>query len=113
MDNNRRPQHVASLIIDNKEKICVLFDNSKSDKTISFSKSILTTLGLNYKLIYSNTYNKKLDKCDICVPLSYLFIYVYIKYNVKLDTYIKFINNQRMEDNTHLMYKFIKYLKTK
>ena len=105
--------HALSLIIDNKEKKCILFDNAKTDTTISVSKIILTRLDLNYKLIYSNAYDKKLDKCGVCLPLSYLFIYVYIKYNVKLDTFIKFINNQRIEDNTHLMYKFIKYLTTK
>jgi hypothetical protein len=105
--------HIASLTIDNKEKQSILFDNGGSDEIKYMSKVILKKLELKYKLVSSNIYSKKIGLCDICLPSAYLFIYSYIKFNVKLDKFIKFFNNKNLEFNTNVMFKFIKYLKAK
>lgn len=106
--------HVASLIIDNKVKKVILFDNKNNNYIKNTSKFFMNKINIDYKFISIKLINKnnydKLIFCEICVPISLLFIYVYINYNVSLDDFIKFLLKNTIRYKTELMYKFIKFL---
>jgi len=108
-----RGQHAVSIVIDNKLKKIILFDNKNSSEIKKLTELYLQKLDLKYKFITSNKYSEHLYKCDICLPFALLFIYCYIKFNIELDDFIKYFNKNNIEFSTHIMYKFIKFIITK
>ena len=108
--------HVASLIINNKLKEVILFDNMDNNFIKDTSKFFIKKININYKFISTKLINKnnfnKLYFCEICVPVSLFFIYVYINFNISLDDFIKFLLKNTIRYKTELMHKFIKFLES-
>ena len=108
--------HVASLIINNKLKEVILFDNMDNNFIKNTSKFFIKKIKVNYKFISTKLINKnnydKLYFCEICVPVTLFFIHVYINFNISLDDFIKFLLKNTIRYKTELMYKFIKFLES-
>lgn len=108
--------HIASLIINNKLKKTVLFDNKNNNFIKNTSKFFIKKINVNYKFISTKLINKnnydKLNFCQICVPVSLFFIYTYINFNISLDEFIKFLLKNTIKYKTELMYKFITFLES-
>jgi hypothetical protein len=111
-DKDNNFHHISSLIIDNKLKKNILFDNKGDKNLINLVNLIIKKLELKYPLTYSYKYSKNLYKCDICGPFTFLFIYSYIKFNIDLNKFIKFFNDKTTEDSFNIVNKFIKFLKS-
>lgn len=109
-------RHVASLIINNKLKEVILFDILDNNFIKNTSKFFIKKINVNYKFISTKLINKnnydKLNFCQICVPVSLFFIYVYINFNISLDEFIKFLLKNKLRYKTDLMYKFITFLES-
>ena len=106
--------HVAALIIDNKKKEAILFDNTNNKFIKKTANFFLSSINLNYKIQKSKFLNdkivKKIDMCSICVPLSLLFIYVHLMFETKLDDFLNFLYNNTIKNNTYLVHKFALFL---
>ena len=106
--------HVTTLIIDHKKKKIILFDNANNDFIKKTSKYFIKKININYKFESTNIIDKKnvrkLDICSICVPISLFYIYIYIKFQIKLDDFINFLLKNSVKYNTELMHKFVLFL---
>jgi len=105
--------HITSLVIDNKLKKSILFDNKGDKNIINLVNLIIKKLELKYPLTYSYKYSKNLYKCDVCLPFTFLFIYSYIKFNIDLNKFIKFFNDKTNEDTYNIANKFLNFLMIK
>lgn len=106
--------HVTTLIVDHKKKKIILFDNANNEFIKKTSKFFLKRININYKFESTNIIDKKnvrkLDICSICVPISLFYIYIYIKFQIKLDDFINFLLKNSVKYNTELMHKFVLFL---
>lgn len=106
--------HVTTLIVDHKKKKIILFDNANNDFIKKTSKYFIKKININYKFESTNIIDKKnvrkLDICSICVPISLFYIYIYIKFQIKLDDFINFLLKNSVKYNTELMHKFVLFL---
>jgi len=106
--------HVTILIVDHKKKKVILFDNANNEFIKKTSKFFLKRININYKFESTNIIDKKnvrkLDICSICVPISLFYIYIYIKFQIKLDDFINFLLKNSVKYNTELMHKFVLFL---
>ena len=106
--------HVTTLIVDHKKKKVILFDNANNEFIKKTSKFFLKRININYKFESTNIIDKKnvrkLDICSICVPISLFYIYIYIKFQIKLDDFINFLLKNSVKYNTELMHKFVLFL---
>lgn len=106
--------HVTTLIVDHKKKKIILFDNANNDFIKKTSKYFVKKININYKFESTNIIDKKnvrkLDICSICVPISLFYIYIYIKFQIKLDDFINFLLKNSVKYNTELMHKFVLFL---
>ena len=112
-DESGNFNHITSLVIDNKLKKSILFDNKGDKNIINLVNLIIKKLELKYPLTYSYKYSKDLYKCDVCGPFTFLFIYSYIKFNIDLNKFIKFFNNKTSEDTFKIVNKFLNFLMIK
>lgn len=108
-------QHVYVLILNIKEKKAVLFNTlQKLDNlATNLSKLILKNLDINFEIIKSSKNVKKMEKILCCLPASFLFIYSYIKYRVKIDDFLSFFESKTLKFNIYTMNKFVKFLEIK
>lgn len=106
--------HVTTLIVDHKKKKVILFDNANNEFIKKTSKYFIKKININYKFESTNIIDKKnvrkLDICSICVPISLFYIYIYIKFQTKLDDFINFLLKNSVKYNTELMHKFVLFL---
>ena len=105
-------RHVYVLILNNKEKKAILFNTYKNLDTlaINLSKVIIKNLDLKYSIIKSSKQIDKMEKILCCLPASFLYIYSYIKFNMKIDDFLSFFENKTLKFNIYTMNKFVKFL---
>ena len=112
-------RHLNILLIDNKNKIVEKFDTNDSLMSIQNYKKIyemtLNWIGLSHykfidqtKFIFSSS--ERAD-CNLCVPLSLLFVFISILFEVKLDEYIDLMSEFNNKDLFRISNWFINYLK--
>ena len=105
-------RHVYVLILNNKEKKAILFNTYKNLDTlaINLSKTIIKNLDIKYNIVKSLKPLDKMEKILCCLPASFLFIYSYINFNMKIDDFLSFFESKSLKFNIYIMNKFVKFL---
>lgn len=107
-------RHINILLIDNKKKIVERFDtfDEFSKRKEKVMKVILDKLKIEYKFINPKKYifSKNRKDCGLCVPLSYLYIYLKIYYDMELDQIIKLLSDFSDRNLFSIANWFINYL---
>ena len=110
-------RHLNIMVIDNKKKTIEKFDTNDELMSIKNSKKLFTIvnnkIGLeNYKFIEQTEYLFSSDRkdCNLCVPLSLLFVYIRIYYELELDSIIKLFSEFSNKDLFRISNWFINYL---
>lgn len=113
--NNFR--HFNAMLIDKKNKTIEKFDTNNELMSIKSSikifRAIIKTIGLShYKFIEQNKFlfSESRKDCNLCVPLSLLFIYLRIKYELKMDDIISLLSEFNNKDLFRISNWFINYL---
>ena len=90
-------RHINMLLIDNKKKEIERFDTVGQYVKImeKITKIIINKLKIDYKIIHPKKYIFSEDRtdCGLCVPLSLLFVYIKVKYDLNLDEIISLISS--------------------
>ena len=114
--NNFR--HLNIMIIDNQNKTIEKFDTNDElmsvKNSIKLFEAIIKQIGLShYKFIDQNKFlfSSSRTDCNLCVPLSLLFIYIRIVYELKLDQIIDLLSEFNNKDLFRISNWFINYLK--
>ena len=111
-DNNRR--HFNICLIDNKKQIIERFDTIKERTKIMEKVTYLIKkkIKIDYKIINQNKFifNENRNDCGLCVPLSLIYIYIRIKYNLDLNNIIKLLSSFNNKDLFRISNWFISYL---
>ena len=113
-DNNR---HINILLINFKDRIVERFDtiDQYQDVLYKITKLVTNKLDLNFKIVTPKKFifNNSRADCGLCVPLSYLYIYLRIKFNIKLEEVIKLISSYNNENLFSISSEFVNYLNLK
>jgi hypothetical protein len=121
---NDDKRHINILLIDNEKKRIERFDTIGQYVKImeKITEVIVKKLKLNYEIIHPNKYifssiglawpmeNRK--DCGLCVPLSLLFIYLKIKYDLSLCDIIRLLSSYNNKKLFSISTWFINYLKS-
>ena len=113
---NLRVGHINVLLIDNKKKSIERFDtkDENANKLSKFTEILLKDLNLsNYNFINPSSYifNFERRDCIICVPLSLLYLYLRIRYELMLDDIIRLLKSYSNKELINISIWFINYLK--
>ena len=106
-------QHVAVIILEKKKKEITLYDSyQKSLEDEKTTKKILNII-LNesfddYKFNRNETLAEKLEKQ--CVSNVFMFTYLNLKYNTKVEEFSKYMENMSCGEKYKLNMKFQKFL---
>ena len=107
-------KHINILLIDNKKKIVERFDTigDSMKKINKITQLLINRLKLNYKIKFPSKFifNETRRDCRICVPLSLLYIYIRIRYDLNLDDVIKLFTNYNNKELFSISIWFIEYL---
>lgn len=107
-------RHINILLVDNKKKTVERFDTfdelTKNKEKII--KVILNKLNIKYKFINPTNYifSSKRKDCGLCVPLSFLYIYLKIYYDLKLDEVINLLSGLTNLNLFSISSWFVNYL---
>lgn len=110
--------HINVLLIDNKKKSIERFDtkDENANKLSKFTEILLKHLNLsNYNFINPSSYIFNFERryCAICVPLSLLYLYLRIRYELMLDDIIRLFKSYSNKELINISIWFINYLKDK
>lgn len=110
-------RHLNIAVIDNKKKTIEKFDTNNELMSVKNSKKLFTmvnnAIGLeNYKFIDQKNFlfSSERKDCNLCVPLSLLFVYLRIYYELDLESVIKLLSEYNNKDLFRISNWFINYL---
>ena len=114
---NSNFRHLNVMLIDNLKKTIEKFDTNDYLMSIRNSSKMFTLIndkiGLsNYKFIEQKKFlfSSTRQDCNLCVPLSLLYIYLRIIYELKLDDIISLFSELNNKDLFRISNWFINYL---
>jgi hypothetical protein len=109
-------RHINILLIDNKKKRIERFDTVCQYIKVmeKITNVILKKLKINYKIIHPKKFifSAKRKDCGLCVPLSLLFIFLKIVYDLNLDDIIRLLSSYNNKELFSISTWFINYLKS-